>query len=276
MTIQDKKDKLLSLLASYGKAALAFSGGTDSALLAAALVQAVGAENALAIHVDTDLHSNREKDLAQTIADKIGIRFIGIHMDVFSITDIVENGGRRCYFCKKTTFKRMQEIAHDEGFDILLDAGNFDDASDVRPGKKAVVEMGIICPLELCGITRKDVLDLSAEFGVMGYDRPSLACLATRMPAGIPLTKARLKQIDRSEAALEKLGFSHMRVRYHGDVARIEMTHDEWEKAVEGDMPQVISRAVKASGGFRFVALDLEGYRKGSLNEAPLPSEDKA
>nr|MDD6336258.1 ATP-dependent sacrificial sulfur transferase LarE [bacterium] len=262
-SVRAKCDALIAQLKGYQKAAVAFSGGVDSSLLAAALVKAVGPENALAITAVTDLHTRREREQASQIAKALGIRHLVCPVDIYEVSGLVENGAKRCYYCKKTVFGAMQAMAEDNGFDILLDGSNADDAGDFRPGRIAVRELGIPSPLLTCGLSKEDIREASQLLGVPGGDRPSLACLATRLPIGTPITHSRLQQIDSAETALEELGFAGARVRHHGEIARIEVAPEDLEKATVGDMPKKMSEAVRSLGHFAFVTLDLEGYRRG-------------
>nr|WP_197714788.1 ATP-dependent sacrificial sulfur transferase LarE [Maliibacterium massiliense] len=260
----DKEQALLAWLKEQKKVAVAFSGGVDSSLLAAAAQRALGG-NAVALTLDTVLVPQREKAQAARLAAQVGIRHIALSVDVLSLAQVVENAPRRCYHCKKALFSRLKEEAARLGFAILCDGTNTDDAGDYRPGMQAARELGIASPLAACGFSKADIRALSRKYGLCTAQLPSFACLASRIPYGTPLTRAALARVERAEDALQRLQLWPARVRAHGDVARIELAPDMLARAVQPQVRQAVSSAVKEAG-FAFVALDLEGYRTGSLN----------
>jgi len=264
------RDKLVNHLASYGGAAIAFNGDVDSILVAACLVEAVGSDKALAITVVTDMHPVRERKLAADMAAAVGIRQVECPVDVFAYPDIISNGSKRCYYCKKTLFTAMKNTARQEGFDVFLDGTDLDDTAGNRAGLKAIREAGVQSPLADMKFSKEDVREVSQLMGLPGSLRNPLACLATRLPAGKPITRGKMVQIDRAEDAIEAMGFVNVRVRHHGDLARIELRHaEEIARAATPDVAAEIAKQLREKCRFNFVTLDMEGYRRSSVLALP-------
>lgn len=263
MSAGENYARLLAHLCALGRCSVAFSGGVDSTLLARASFDALG-ENALALTARGAMLSRREEADAKRFASLVGIRHEWIEIDAFAIAGFAENTRDRCYFCKHAIMTALLARAKQSDRFPLLEAGNTDDLGDVRPGMRAVEELGVKSPFLALGFGKEEIRAMSRHVGLPSADKPSFACLASRVPYGQRIMPDILKQIDAAEQALFSLGFSQIRVRYHGQIARIE--------AVEADMPLLlearaaIDAALRALG-FSFVCLDLRGYASGRLNE---------
>lgn len=244
---------------------IGYSGGVDSAFLAAVAASVLG-ERALAVTSDSDSLPRRHLDRARDIAGQFGIRHRVITTGEMSNPDYTANRPDRCYHCKDELFSRLSEIASKEGFDAVLDGTNVDDQGDYRPGRRAAKERGVRSPLAELGFTKAMIREASRAMGLPTADLPASACLASRIPYGQSVTPDILQRIDRAEASLEELGFTQIRVRAHGDVARIELAPADIPRLLDEHLRADAAARVRACG-FRFVTLDLLGYRMGSLNE---------
>ena len=264
-TAHSKLDKLQRFLKTLDHAAVAFSGGVDSTFLLMVAHQALD-DQVLAITARSGLFPVREMNEACEFAAAKGIRHILYEMDEFSITGFAENPENRCYLCKKSLFTHFREIAGEQGIQHLLEGSNIDDDGDFRPGTQAVMELGAISPLREAGLTKTEIRQLSREMGLPTHDKPSFACLASRFPYGETITREKLKAIETSERLLFDLGFRQVRVRHHGNVARIEVSSDEMEKLMMPVIRETIYSGIQQAG-FTYVSLDLKGYRTGSMNE---------
>ncbi len=270
-----KEEAVKGLLRAAGGAAVAFSGGADSTLLLDLAREALGGR-ALAITVDSPILPRRELSAAQALAASLGVRHMVAPGREMSIPDFVSNLSRRCYFCKKSHLSDMMEAARDLGLTVLFHGANADDPADHRPGLLAARELGVRAPLAEAGLSKAEVRELSRRRGLSTWNKPSSACLASRIPHGSPVTALKLAAIEAAEDFLHDQGLSQLRVRHHGDTARVEVT--------ECDMPRFLDPAFRERAaafleglGFRHSALDLRGYRTGSLNPdgpAPAPSKD--
>ena len=258
-------EKLQSLLKSYGRVALGFSGGVDSTFLLWAALDALGAPNVLAIIADSPTLPRREFEGALRLAERLGAQVAVVTPNELDDPAYAANPPDRCYICKRRIFSVIRDEAAARGFHIVLDGSNADDQHDVRPGQRAAAELGVRSPLAELGITKREIREWSEGGGLPTAHKPAMACLATRIPFGTPVTLETLARIERAEGALHDLGFAHCRVRHHGDTARIEVPEDDIARMLD---PSVRRRAAQAVGGtgYRFVALDLLGYRMGNLN----------
>lgn len=255
--------QLLHTIQSYHapKICLAFSGGVDSSLVLKACLDA-GAE-VYPVLFQTVLHPAAELGEAQKIADELGASLEVMQIDEFKYPEILENTPERCYHCKKALFTMLSQYALQKGCSVIVDGTNSDDLSEYRPGLKALKELGIHSPIAESGLTKKDVRALCAGFGLEVSKKPSSPCLATRLPYHTRITKEALKMIEEGETCLRSLGFSQVRVRKHGDIARIELLGSEMEKAFH--KYEAIASQLKEIG-FGYVTLDLECFRSGSMD----------
>lgn len=262
--LEEKYEALTEYLEDLGKAAVAFSGGVDSSFLLKAAREVLG-ENAAAITVRSALLPLREYEETVEFCGKHEIRQVVCPYDALSVDGFAENPKERCYLCKKAFFTKVKELAREQGIWHVLEGSNMDDKSDYRPGMRAVKELGIESPLQEFGFTKADIRSMAKEWGLPVWEKPSSACLASRIAYGERITKEKLSMIERSEEYLHQAGFSQVRVRMHGSLARIEALPEQ----IEGLFRQreKITEELQKYG-FIYVSLDLKGYRTGSMNEA--------
>ena len=258
-------EKLKSILRSCGQAAVAYSGGVDSTFLAKVGHDVLGA-NCVAITISSALLPKSELDRAEETARAIGIAHYVIRERDLE-PGVAENPPDRCYRCKKIEFALIKQKAAELGIAHVLDGSNVDDLSDFRPGRRALQELGISSPLCEAGLTKAEIRELSKTLGLPTWNRPAAACLASRIPYGERITDEKLLRIERAEDFLRDMGFVRFRVRSHDHLARIEVAPEERAKMWDAEKMDRIAKALK-SFGFLYVAVDLEGYRTGSLNEA--------
>ncbi len=261
---QNKKYRnLLRELHSLGRAVVAFSGGLDSTFLLHAARQAL-ADDVLAVTLVTSYMPATEIEEAKSTARAMHIRHLLLEAPFPEA--IRTNPPERCYLCKHSLFTRLTEAAAAEKIAHVLDGTNMDDLDDHRPGMKALGELGVKSPLLAKGLTKQDIRDLSREQGLLAWDKPAGACLLSRLPHGRRVEDAELRRIDRAEGFLKELGFAAVRLRSHGELARIEVPRERVAEVIEADRRHWIDAHLKALG-YQFVAVDLAGYRRGSLNE---------
>ncbi len=262
--MDDKEIKLREYIVSLGRVAVAFSGGVDSTYLLSVAAEMLG-DNAVAITSDSPALPGRELDDAKRVARHIGARHIILTTDEI-IEQVRINSPDRCYHCKKHEFTKIISRAADEGITTILDGSNADDTGDYRPGMKATDELGVISPLLKFGITKNDIRRYSEERSLPVWDKPAYACLYSRIPYGRSLDRNELKRVELSEEFLISKGFRNCRVRCHGEVARIELLPADIETITS--LPLREETAVRLRElGFRYITVDIEGYRTGSLNE---------
>lgn len=254
---------LLDYFQELESAVVAFSGGVDSGLLCAAAWQALG-EKMLAVTVRSPVESLGDVESARMLAKQVRFPLRVVDHDDLSNPEFASNPPDRCYVCKLIRFRKLRQLATEEGFAFLVEGSNVDDLSDYRPGRKAVTETSTISPLLGLGFDKAEIRALAKAFGLSIWNRPSAPCLATRFPYGSPVTHEGLHQVAEGERYLHDIGFRVVRVRHYGAMARIEVPPDKIERLVS--MRQQITAHLKLLG-FNYVAADLEGYRQGSLNE---------
>lgn len=260
----EKQAKLLESLRGLDSLLVAFSGGADSAYLAWAAHTAIG-NRALAITALSPSFSAHDREQAEKFARETGIRHEFIETREFENPLYVANNADRCYYCKDELFDRMEAIARERDFHAIAYGVNADDTRDFRPGHRAAHEHRVLAPLLDAGLHKEEIRALSRHAGLRTWDRPASACLSSRVPYGTAVTPELLRKIERGEAVLRELGFRQFRVRAHGELARIELSPEEFERGLDPAVAREIGSRLKEIG-FAFVALDLEGYRQGSLN----------
>ncbi|HEY1406803.1 MAG TPA: ATP-dependent sacrificial sulfur transferase LarE [Spirochaetota bacterium] len=261
---QDQKLSTLSdILKEIENAAIGFSGGVDSTFLAKVCHDVLG-DKVVAITLVSPMNPQSEIDNAKKLAEQIGIRHVLVVDDDIE-EDVAANTVDRCYHCKKIEFTRMIGKAKELGFSVILDGSNSDDLNDYRPGKKALDELGVRSPLREAGLTKDEIRSLSHYLDLPTWDKPALACLASRVPYGEKITKDILHRIEKAEEYLRSLGFRQFRVRSHSNIARIEVDPDEITIFFDKKMMTDIAVKMK-SFGYSYVTLDLEGYKTGSMN----------
>jgi len=260
-----KFDDLIHLLKKLGSVVVAFSGGVDSSFLLYAAHKALG-DRAIAVLGTSPIHPKWEHQQAIDLARQLGVRLIGVETTEMQNEAFTSNPPNRCYICKKAIMGTLRELAEKEGFAHVIEGSNVDDLGDFRPGMDALKELGIHSPLLEVGLTKKEIRTLSKEIGLPTWDRPSMACLASRIPYGREITTQKLARVAVTELTLRDLGFDQLRVRDHGEIARIELKPDDIARAADERTRTAIIKAGE-SAGYTYVCLDLKGYRTGAMNE---------
>ena len=256
---------LINCLKSYGSVAVAFSGGVDSTLLLKAAHDALGA-NAVAVTAAIEAVPERELEAAQAFCAALGVRHIIVQPDVMRLPGFYTNPPDRCYHCKKQIFSALSEAARASGAAVVAEGSNLDDEGDYRPGLRAIAELDVKSPLREAGLTKAMIRALSRELGLDTWDKPSCACLASRFAYGERITQEGLRRVDASVAFLHDLGFRQVRVRVHGELARVEAEPGDILRLAAPEMRAQLDAKLRALG-FAYVTLDLQGYRTGSMNE---------
>ncbi len=262
---EEKENLLLARLAGIPSLIVALSGGADSAYLAWAAHEALGARG-LSVTALSPSYSAHDRAIVEEFVTKLSLRHEFIETHEMDNPAYRANATDRCYFCKDELFSALDELAHARGFAAVAYGVNADDTLDFRPGHRAATEHQVLAPLLDAGLNKAEIRQLSQRAGLPTWDRPASACLASRLPYGTEVTPERLGLVERGEAALRALGFRQFRVRLHDNLARVEISPEEMPRALAPEMAAAMADRLKAAG-FTYVALDLEGYRQGSLNE---------
>ncbi len=269
LSLPEKEQALREIIASYGSVAVAWSGGVDSTFLAAFAHEVLG-ENALMINGRSPSLAPEEAEFVERFAAARGIRLRMVDVLELANPDYAANPPNRCYFCKTELFETLWKIVNKEGIAVLAAGDNADDLGDHRPGKQAAKEQNVKNPLQDAGMTKDDIRKLSQAMGLPTWDKPAMACLASRFPYGEHLDEPKLKRVAAAESVMRELGFRVFRVRSHGDVARLELGQNELERGFL--MREELVTRLKATG-FTWVALDLQGFRSGAMNERLPPGD---
>ncbi len=269
--LNEKYSHLERILKMYGSVLIAFSGGVDSSFLAKVAFDMLK-NGSLAVTSISPSMPKAELQHAIKIAEEIGIPHRLIKTREMENQDFLENTDMRCFFCKSELFTQLFSIARKEGYHVVAHGANHDDQEDFRPGSEAAKKLGAVAPLMEARLTKEEIRLLSKEMGLSTWNKPSKACLSSRIPFGEKITVEKLQQIEIAEDTLSRLGFHQFRVRHHGDIARIEIEKNDLAKLMQKEIREKVISAMKKTG-FKFITLDLEGYRTGPFNPPPQISE---
>jgi uncharacterized protein len=263
--LREREAEFYRRLEGFPSLIVAYSGGVDSAYLAWAAAQTLG-DRALAVTADSASYPERHRRMALDIAERFHLRHEVIRTDELDRPEYRANAGDRCYHCKHELYTRLTGLARARGYAAVADGSNADDRGDYRPGRRAAAEFGVVSPLDEAGLTKADIRSLSRAAGLPSWDEPASACLSSRIPYFSEVTEEKLRVIEAAEDAVRACGFRVIRVRHHGEIARLEVARDEMSRLLDPEVADRVTAALKALG-FRYVAVDLKGYRLGSLNE---------
>jgi uncharacterized protein len=264
--ILQKEEHLKSVLRIIGSAVIAFSGGTDSSYLLYTAHKLLG-DNVLAVTGESSIYTEYELEEAKQFCRTYDISHHLVTINVLSDHRFYLNSVERCYFCKWNLFQEFRRIAKERGFEHVLDGSNISDLAEHRPGRRALKELGVRSPLMEAGLAKEEIRELAREASLLSWDKPSFACLASRINYGNPITIEKIKKIEKAEKMVRKLGFKEFRVRLHDNLARLEISKIEMKNALAPEVTIKLAQEIKKLG-FTYVTLDLEGFRSGSMNES--------
>ena len=264
-TLEKRLEELEAIVAARGSALVAFSGGVDSCLALAVAARALPEGRVLAVTSNNETYLPSELGQAEAFARSMGVEHLVVDTRELDDPNYASNPTNRCYFCKSTLYSDLHALAVERGYACVVDGANKDDEGDYRPGRKAARELGVVSPLSVAGVSKAEVRELAKFLGLPTWDKPALACLSSRFPYGQEITPEKLAQVARAEEFMRSRGFNQVRVRHHGEIARLEVGPDELER--DFAEREAISAELK-DAGFLYLTLDLAGYKSGSLNAA--------
>ena len=264
-SLEKRIGELEAVVAPHGSALVAFSGGVDSSLALAVAVRALAKGRVLAVTSNNETYLPSELEGAKGLARFLGVEHLVVNTRELEDPNYAKNPSNRCYFCKSTLYSDLAKVAEEKGYACVVDGANKDDEGDYRPGRKAAKELGVISPLSVAEMGKAEVREVARYLGLPTWDKPALACLSSRFPYGQEITTEKLAQVARAEEFMRRQGYKQVRVRHHGEIARLEVGPDELERAFRDR--EKISAELRAAG-FLYVTLDLAGYQPGSLNAA--------
>jgi pyridinium-3,5-biscarboxylic acid mononucleotide sulfurtransferase len=264
-SLEKRIEELEAVVAPHGSALVAFSGGVDSSLALAVTVRALSKGRVLAVTSNNETYLPSELEGAKGLARFLGVEHLVVNTRELEDPNYAKNPSNRCYFCKSTLYSDLAKVAEEKGYACVVDGANKDDEGDYRPGRKAAKELGVVSPLSAAGMGKAEVREIAKHLGLPTWDKPALACLSSRFPYGQEITAEKLAQVARAEEFMRRQGYKQVRVRHHGEIARLEVGPDELEQAFRDR--EKISAELRAAG-FLYVTLDLAGYQPGSLNAA--------
>jgi uncharacterized protein len=264
--IREKLDHLKEIFRSMGRVLVAYSGGVDSTLLLKVAIDTLGERNVLAVTALSPLYPDRELAGAKRLTQEMGVQHLLIKSNELEIEGFSKNPPNRCYYCKKELFRELKNLAQKKEIPYIIEGSTLDDEKDHRPGRRAIQELGIRSPLKEAMFTKAEVRELSDALGLTTWNKPSFACLASRFPYGEEITVDKLKMVDEAENFLFRLGFKQVRVRHHGNLARVEIYPEEIERLMDRSLKEKVVSHLKKIG-YHYITVDLQGFRSGSMNE---------